>query len=105
MINGGVLRDTAVSALNVQERGDGLCGVVGADIGRAVGVVGVDVEACEECLVEQASGGLVGDAVQLVGVAQEVQHGRECRASLVEVGVFAAGEFGFEGGALVADGA
>ncbi|WP_327089230.1 hypothetical protein OIE66_01020 [Nonomuraea sp. NBC_01738] len=91
--------------MDVQERGEGFRGIVGADIGRSVGVVGVDVEACEERLVEQASGCLVGDAVQVVRVAQEVQHGRERCASLVEVGVFAAGELGFEAGALVTDGA
>ncbi|MEU4695528.1 hypothetical protein [Nonomuraea dietziae] len=51
-------------------------------------LVCVEIEPVEERLVEQATGRVAGDAVQVARVGEQVEHGGQGRTAGIEVGVF-----------------
>ncbi|MFE0153189.1 hypothetical protein ACFWY5_39045 [Nonomuraea sp. NPDC059007] len=99
MINGGVLRDTAVFALDVEQGREGCCW------GVTCYAVGVEVEALEERLVQETAVGFVCERVQVVWACEEVENGLQGGAAHVEIGLLCAAELCFQSGSLVTDAA
>nr|WP_068925643.1 hypothetical protein [Planobispora rosea] len=89
----------------VEQRCDGLGGLVGSYGGRPVVITRVKVEPREERLIEQPPRVLVGDLVELMRLTEQTEKHRERLVSAVEIGPFDLVKLVFEASALVAQGA